>query len=312
MSRKKRIFEIIQIGNRQDVPSRICDYVIVATIIVNIAVMIMMTFDSLNAWDGLLRAVDAVTICIFITEYALRIWTSEYLFPESTKRRAAFKFITSFDGIIELLTILPFFFLTGFVAFRLLRVVRVFHLFRVNQQFDAFNVITSVLYEKKDQLLSSVFIILVLMLASSLCMYTVEHEAQPEAFQNAFSGIWWSMSTMFTIGYGDVYPITIAGRVLAIIIAFLGVGAVAIPTGIISAGFVEKYNRTKREDVILHRMVVDIDSGWIGLSADEIEQQAGQMVVLVRRDGELFRPDDGYRVQMHDHLAMVNRLAMKK
>lgn len=117
---------------------------------------------------------------------------------------------------------------------------------------------------------------------------------------------------MFTIGYGDVYPITFAGRVLAIIIAFLGVGAVAIPTGIISAGFVEKYNRTKREDVILHRMVVDIDSGWIGLSADEIEQQAGQMVVLVRRDGELFRPDDGYRVQMHDHLAMVNRLAMKK
>lgn len=81
------------------------------------------------------------------------------------------------------------------------------------------------------------------MLASSMCMYSVEHNAQPDIFRNAFSGIWWSMSTLLTVGYGDIYPVTTLGRVMAICIAYLGVGAVAIPTGIISAGFVEQYQR---------------------------------------------------------------------
>lgn len=81
------------------------------------------------------------------------------------------------------------------------------------------------------------------MLASSLCMYSVEHDTQPDVFRNAFSGVWWSMSTLLTVGYGDIYPVTTLGRVMATCIAYLGVGAVAIPTGIISAGFVEQYQR---------------------------------------------------------------------
>ena len=88
--------------------------------------------------------------------------------------------------------------------------------------------------------------IVMLMIASSLCMYSIEHNAQPEAFKNAFSGIWWSVSTLLTVGYGDIYPITTLGKFMAIVIAFLGVGMVAIPTGIISAGFVEHYSRIKQ------------------------------------------------------------------
>ena len=73
----------------------------------------------------------------------------------------------------------------------------------------------------------------------TLFIFCVEHDAQPDIFRNAFSGIWWSMSTLLTVGYGDIYPVTTLGRIMAICIAYLGVGAVAIPTGIISAGFVE-------------------------------------------------------------------------
>ena len=83
-------------------------------------------------------------------------------------------------------------------------------------------------------------------MASSLGMYSAEHEAQPEVFDNAFSGLWWSVSTILTVGYGDIYPITVMGRVMGIIIAILGVGVVAIPTGIISAGFVEQYTQLQR------------------------------------------------------------------
>ena len=123
-----------------------------------------------------------------------------------SKSRATIRFLVSFDGIVDLLTIIPAFFLSGFVIFRMLRVARVFHLFRLNAKYDPFNVITTVLYEKRNQIISSVFIVLILMLASSLCMYSVEHDAQPEVFRNAFSGIWWSMSTLLTVGYGWYLP----------------------------------------------------------------------------------------------------------
>ena len=142
--------------------------------------------------------------------------------------------MVSFDGVVDILTIVPVFFLSGFVIFRMLRVARIFHLFRLNARYDSFNVITTVLYEKRNQISFLGVIVVILMLASSLCMYSVEHDAQPEVFRNAFSGVWWSMSTLLTVGYGDIYPITTLGRLMAICIAYLGVGVVAIPTGIIS------------------------------------------------------------------------------
>lgn len=140
----------------------------------------------------ILHRIELITILIFCVEYLMRIWTADCLYPDKAKGKAVLKFLLSYDGVIDLLTILPFFFLSGFVAFRMLRVVRIFNLFRINTQYDSFNVITTVLYDKKNQILSSVFIILVLMLSSSLCMYGAEHEVQPDQFKNAFSGIWWS------------------------------------------------------------------------------------------------------------------------
>ena len=244
--RKKRIFEVIQIGNREDMPSRVCDFVIVAAIVLNIIVLFAGTFEEFSELRPLLNVIEALTIAVFCIEYAVRIWTAEYLYPNVKKLTAKLKFIFSLEGIVDILTILPFFFLLGFSAFRMLRVVRIFHLFRLNAHYDSFNVITTVLHEKKNQIVSSVFIIIVLMLASSLSIYSAEHKAQPEVFKNAFSGIWWSMSTIFTVGYGDIYPVTTVGKVMAVIITFLGVGGVAIPTGIISAGFVENYTEMQK------------------------------------------------------------------
>ncbi len=308
---KKRVFSMLQIGNRSDIPSRLFDIGIAATIIINITVMIMLTFSEFNPWMPILKNIEFITIIIFCIEYALRIWTAEFLFPDVSPARAKWLFIKSFDGIIELLTILPFFFLSGFVAFRMLRVVRIFHLFRINAQYDSFNVIKTVLYEKRNQIFSSVFIILILVLASSLFMYHAEHGAQPNVFRNAFSAIWWSVSTLLTVGYGDIYPVTAIGKAMAIVIAFLGVGAVALPTGIISAGFVEQYaamaGKTDDQEIHLHTMVVDIDSNWIGKTIHDIEDESGAIIVVVRRDGKRILPDSDYHVKMGDVLA-VSRL----
>lgn len=230
-----------------------------------------------------------MTLGIFCVEYVLRIWTAEYLYPNIGRRQAKLRFLISFDGVIDLLTIVPVFFLSGFVIFRMLRVARIFHLFRLNAKYDSFNVITTVLYEKRNQIISSVFIVLILMLASSLCMYSVEHDTQPDVFRNAFSGVWWSMSTLLTVGYGDIYPVTTLGRVMAICIAYLGVGAVAIPTGIISAGFVEQYQRKsslsnlKNADI---KQIAEIfvDKRYAGKSIEEVEEQEQLTIFLILRE----------------------------
>ena len=246
---KQRIFEIISIGNQEDWPSRTFDYCLVAAIFLNITVLFLETFDSLADFMPLFLTIEYTTLVFFMVEYALRIYTATELYDELPPLKARLRFLVSFDGIVDLLTILPLFFLEGFAVFRILRVVRIFHLFRLNAYYDSFNVIGSVIYRKKNQLISSIFILLILLFASSLCMYSAEHEAQPELFENAFSGIWYSLNTIFTVGYGDIYPITRVGRFMGAVITFLGVGAVAIPTGIISAGFVEEYQRmTEREN----------------------------------------------------------------
>ena len=245
------------------------------------------------------------SILIFCVEYILRIWTADYLYPDKNEFRSRLRFLISFDGIIDLLTILPFFFLSGMVIFRMLRVARIFHLFRLNARYDSFNVITTVLYEKRNQIISSVSIVLILMLASSLCMYSVEHDSQPEVFRNAFSGIWWSMSTLLTVGYGDIYPITTLGRIMAICIAYLGVGAVAIPTGIISAGFVEQYQRKSSLSNIkaadIHEIAeIFVDKRFADKSVEEMEEAEQVTIFLILREDLSILPQKDTILKLND------------
>ena len=309
---RRRVFDLIQIGHREDPVSRLFDFVIVTTIVINIVCLFLETFDELAAWRGVMFAVETVTVCIFCIEYALRIWTADLLYEDMPRWKAVLSYLLSFNGIIELLTILPFFFLKGFVVFRMLRVVRIFHLFRLNSHYDSFSVIRTVLNEKKNQILSSLFIIFIVIMASSLLMYNVENKVQPESFENAFSGLWWSVSTILTIGYGDIYPVTILGKILGVIISFLGVFAVALPTGIISAGFVEQYQEMKAAersgsadlDMPTHNVMVDIDSRWIGKSSQELEDEFGLMLVLVRRGSSVVKPTETYHVEVGDMLVL--------
>lgn len=228
LKRRKRIFEILEVGADYDYVSRVYDVVNVLSIILNLVVSIMYTFSNMRAQHGpILLTIEKVTVAFFCADYILRVWTARFLYPEVSEPRAIWKYITSFTGVIDMLSFVPYylpvFFPMGSVAFRMIRIVRIFRLFRINAYYDSLHVITEVISGKRQQLISSVFIILVLMLASSLCMYSLEHEAQPEVFTSAFSGIWWAASTLLTVGYGDIYPVTTLGKVFGISIAFLGV-----------------------------------------------------------------------------------------
>jgi len=288
-ARKRRVFDVIQIGRTGDTASIAFDWALMANIVLAILVLVLGTFEELAAFAPLFRAVDVATTLFFAAEYALRLWTADLLHPRLGPVASRLRFVFSFDGMVTLLTILPVFCFTGVVAFRMLRVVRLLHLFRLNAKYDSFHVISSVLREKSRQLLSSLFIIFVLMVAGSICMYNAEHAAQPEVFRNAFSGFWWTVTTSLTIGYGDIYPVTPAGTFLAVVLSFLGVGAVAIPTGIISAGFVEKFaraaNAVKRFDDLaaIGEILVGEESELRGKTVDELCRAYGMEVHLVVR-----------------------------
>ena len=267
---KEKIFNIIQIGDKSNRLSCAFDIFITITIVCNILVTFLQTFDQLASFSGLFFVVEAVTVFIFCIEYALRIWTANYLYPGMSKSRATIRFLVSFDGIVDLLTIIPAFFLSGFVIFRMLRVARVFHLFRLNAKYDSFNVITTVLYEKRNQIISSVFIVLIL-----------------------------------TVGYGDIYPITTLGRIMAICIAYLGVGAVAIPTGIISAGFVEQYQRkssiSNLKDADIKEIAeIFVDRRFAGKTVEEIEEAQQVTIFLVLRDDLSVLPQKDTILKLND------------
>lgn len=306
---KERIFNIIQIGDKRDIVSRCFDIFLTITIFSNILVTLLMTFEELTSYFPLFKGIETITLIVFCVEYILRIWTADLLYPKLGPVQSRIKFLISFDGIVDFLTIVPAFFLSGFVFFRMLRVARIFHLFRLNAQYDSFNVITTVLKEKKNQIISSVFIVLILMLASGMCMYSVEHNAQPEVFKNVFSSIWWSVSTLLTVGYGDIYPITTLGKIMAICIAYLGVGAVAIPTGIISAGFVEQYQKKssstniKKED-LKSIVEIQVDERCQGKTIKEIEEIESINIYLVLRDDLSILPQKEMVVKNNDILIL--------
>ena len=315
---RKRIFNIIQIGNKDDLPSRMFDIGITVVILLNILVTFMETFDDLSELFNLFKVIETVTVIIFCIEYILRIITADYLYPGDSHLKARLHFLISFDGVVDLLTILPFMFLSGFVAFRILRIARIFHLFRINTQYDSFNVITLVLKEKWKQVGSSLVIIFVIMLSASLGMYSVEHNAQPEAFPNAFSGMWWSVSALLTVGYGDIYPITVIGKIMAIIIAFTGVGVVAIPTGIISAGFVEQFSlkastENKLRDVAeIGEIVITGDHEYLGQRIGDIIQKYGITALLVLRGELSLFPTENLVLQKNDILVLRSDRIEKK
>lgn len=316
LKRRQRIFQIIEVGYDLDYASRAYDYMNVIAILLNLTVSILQTYDNIRElYAPILYAVEIITVVFFVVDYVLRLFTARFLYKEKKELRAIRKYMFSFMGIVDLLSFLPYFlpiiFPQGTIAFRMIRIVRIFRLFRINAYSDSLTVITQVLNSKKQQLVSSVFIILVLMVASSLCMYSLEHEAQPEVFTNAFSGLWWATSTLLTIGYGDIYPITFLGKAFGIFISFLGVGMVAIPTGIISAGFVDQYTTIKKRteygyeaDMNFIKVRVDENDMWANKRIADLDLPANVIISVIKRGDDFLIPNGGAQLEAGDLIVL--------
>ncbi len=213
----------------------------------SVAIVFAGTFEVPDKFARILTALEAFASITFTIEYALRIATADFLYPEIGVVGSRVRYVLSPMAIVDLVAILPFwlpmFLPETMLGLRALRLVRLLRIFKLNRYYDAMKSIGDVIVMKKRELLGSLFFVAILMLLSSLLMYSAEHDAQPNVFRNAFSGLWWAVATLTTVGYGDIYPVTTVGRFLGALIAFAGIAAVAVPTGIITSGLGERRTR---------------------------------------------------------------------
>jgi len=249
---KKLLFNILYTKDQKGILYKIDDYFITTLIILNVLAVMLETFKEIyTSYRDIFYYFELASVIIFSIEYIARVWIADLRFPELSKTKARLKYIFSGMGIIDLVAILPFY-IPFIISFdgrmaRILRLFRLFRIFKLSHYTKALTLLFNVFSEKKQELIVTIVTIFILLLFSSALMFELEHELQPEQFPNIFATFWWAIATLTTIGYGDVYPITAMGKVLAGLTAVFGIGLVAIPTGLLSAGFLNKISKDEEE-----------------------------------------------------------------
>lgn len=235
---RDKIKSIVEINDNK--LSRYFAFFIQALILISIVTFSVETIPNLKPQTKtILFAIEIFSVSVFTIEYLLRIYVAD----------SKPKFVFSFFGIIDLLAILPFYLSFGIDlrSLRALRFLRLFRILKLVRYNKAMNHFTRAIKTAKEEILLFVFITLILIYFSAVGIYYFENEAQPEHFTSIFDSLWWAIITLTTVGYGDVYPITVGGKVFTFFILMIGLGIVAIPTGIISSALTKSIDKKETE-----------------------------------------------------------------
>lgn len=246
---RRRTWEIVEVARPGDRVSLAFDVLIRALIALNVVVVVLETIPSLDAAAGPVFAVfDGISVGVFTVEYVLRIWSSveepRYRSPVLGRLRFAATPLL----VVDLLAVLPFYLAFLPVDLRILRGVRLFRLFRIlklARYSRALRTFGRVARRKREELVATMALVTFLILVAGSLMYFVEHEAQPEVFSSIPAALWWAVVTLTTVGYGDMFPVTPAGRLLGGLISLSVLGLIALPTAILGAAFVEEMQQRR-------------------------------------------------------------------
>jgi len=247
---KSRIWEILEPAINNDIPSKVFDCFILMLISLNVLAVIFGTVPSIQEhYSRFLAGFETISVLIFTVEYVLRLVTCTTDQRFKKKATGRLRFSTRPMSIIDLLAIIPFY--LPFVgidlrALRVFRMMRIFRMLKAARYISSLELIKNVFHDKREELSMTFFIMLFLLVTSATALYYCEHPAQPGKFSSIPATMWWSIATLTTVGYGDIYPITTIGKFCASIIAILGIGLFALPTGILGSGFVEHTQKKKR------------------------------------------------------------------
>jgi len=253
MTVKKKIFELIDPSSADDAESRIFNIGMLALITLNVvAVMLETEVKIYSQYQAFFRTFEVISVGIFTIEYILRIWSctenSNYQHPVGGRLR----FALSPYMFIDLFSFLPFYVPLWAFDLRFIRVVRLFRLFRLMKMghySQSLTKIVRVVNSKKEELGITLFAGAILLIMMSSLLYFIEHDSQPDKFSSIPASLWWGVVTLTTVGYGDVYPITVLGKIVGGAISVLGIGLFALPAGIIASGFASELQNNKTTDI---------------------------------------------------------------
>lgn len=241
---RKRIFQIIEIASENDILSRVYDVIMMVVIILSLVPI------ALKNSSGGLGVLESITTIIFIVDYLLRLITADFKLEKGSKSFVIYPFTPM--AIIDLLSILPSVMavngaLRVLKVFRLLRTLRVFRIFKAIRYSKSISMIINVFKKQKESLLVVCGLACGYILASALIVISIE----PETFPTFFDAVYWATVSLTTVGYGDIYATSMAGKIITVFSSIFGIAIVALPAGIVTAGYMDELNSNKKnkEDV---------------------------------------------------------------
>ena len=248
-SLRKRIWEILEKGNSNDKVSFYTDIFLITLIIFNIIAVLLETVDSIYSKYALEFLIfERFSTVVFLIEYILRIWVCVEEKIKKNKLITRLKYASTWPAIIDLLAVLSGLLPMIFeVDLRILRALRMLRLLKFSRYFKVMNLLLGVLKEEKQSFLAAMFLLTIAMLIASTGIYLFEKDAQPDKFGSIPEAMWWAIATLTTIGYGDVTPVTAMGKFFGAIIAIIGIGVVALPSGILASGFTDQLKRRQAQ-----------------------------------------------------------------
>ena len=295
------VYNVLQNDEHDTLVSRSVDYFLIFLIMANVTAVIA---ESVDQWyypyQEYFTLFENFSIVVFSIEYLLRLWSVAEAKPDNTIWRQRWEWLKSPSALIDLIAIAPAF-LNFFVTIdlRFLRILRLFRILKLTRYFASMRILLVVISKEKGSFQAVIFILIIMIVTASSGIYLVENHAQPEEFESIPKAMWWAVVTLTTVGYGDVTPITNAGKILGAIITILGVGLAALPAGILATGLANELAQRRDEleqnfreqliesdfDLVQNQAMIDKIRRELGLD----REQAQDIVLQVLREQELER-----------------------
>ena len=250
LNTRKRLWQILERGSENDKVSVYTDIFLITLIILNITAVLLETVDSIySVYKFEFLLFERISTFIFLVEYLLRVWVSIEGIDKkkkSSKFLTRLKYMCTWPAIIDLLAVLSGLIPMIFeIDLRILRALRMLRLLKFSRYFKVMNLLLGVLKEERQSFLAAMFLLTIAMLIASTGIYIFEKDAQPDKFGSIPEAMWWAVATLTTVGYGDVTPITAMGKIFGALITIIGIGTVALPSGILASGFSDQLKRRK-------------------------------------------------------------------